>query len=46
MGWVFGDKEEIIIRFRNATAPRSSGGANNILCEDTRADPRACKQIG
>ena len=28
MGWVFGDKEEIMIRFRNATTPRSPGGAN------------------
>ena len=27
-GWFFGDKEEIIIRFRNATTPRSPGGAN------------------
>ena len=28
MGWDFEDKGEIIIKFRNATIPRSPGGAN------------------
>ena len=28
MGWDFEDQGEIIIKFRNATTPRSPGGAN------------------
>ena len=42
MGWVFGDKEEIIIRFRNATTPRSPGGANKHTNTDLCQSKQRC----